>query len=61
MAAKREPTSWFIPNDDKLAINLEHVLPERPQSNWPKFDDEKIKAYAKRGNLTLLLAKNNSI
>jgi hypothetical protein len=61
MAAKKEATPWFIPNDDKQAINLEHVLPERPEGNWPKFDDEKVRGYSKRiGNLALLLAKSNS-
>lgn len=61
MAAKNESTPWFIPNDDKQAINLEHILPERPEDNWPQFEEEKQRAYAKRlGNLALLLAKSNS-
>jgi hypothetical protein len=61
MAAKNETTPWFIPNDDKQTINLEHVLPEEPGTNWPQFGEEKAKVYAKRiGNLALLLAKNNS-
>lgn len=61
MAAKGEAAPWFIPNDDKQAINLEHVLPEKPEANWPNFDEEQTKLYAKRlGNLALLLAKSNS-
>jgi hypothetical protein len=61
MAAKGEATPWFIPNDDKQAINLEHVLPEVPETNWPQFDEEAAKLYVKRiGNLALLLAKSNS-
>lgn len=61
MAAKNEPTPWFIPNDDKETINLEHILPERRDNNWPKFDEETARIYVKRiGNLALLLAKNNS-
>jgi len=61
MAAKDEATPWFIPNDDRQAINLEHVLPERPEGNWPQFDDESVKTYWKRiGNLALMLAKTNS-
>lgn len=61
MAAKKEATPWFIPNDDKQAINLEHVLPERPEGNWPQFDEETARIYVKRiGNLALLLAKGNS-
>ncbi|HTV36993.1 MAG TPA: DUF262 domain-containing protein, partial [Xanthobacteraceae bacterium] len=31
LAAKSEPEPWHIPNDDKSAINLEHVLPEKPE------------------------------
>lgn len=60
-AGKREPTPWFIPNDDKEAINLEHVLPEHPEGNWKQFDDDVALAYVKRlGNLALLNAKGNS-
>lgn len=61
MAAKGEATPWFIPNDDKQVINLEHILPQAPQQNWPQFDEEETKIYARRiGNLALLLAKTNS-
>jgi hypothetical protein len=60
-AAKNEATPWFIPNDDRQVINLEHILPEVPGDEWPRIDDETRKIYAKRiGNLALLLAKNNS-
>ena len=31
MAAKNETTPWFIPNDDRQTINLEHVLPEEKE------------------------------
>jgi len=61
MAAKDEATPWFIPNDDKQVINLEHVLPQTPEQNWPEFNEEDAKAYARRiGNMALLLAKTNS-
>jgi Protein of unknown function DUF262/Protein of unknown function (DUF1524) len=61
MAAKNESAPWFIPNDDKQAINLEHVLPERHEGLWMDFDEESTKVYVKRlGNLALLLAKSNS-
>ncbi len=60
MAAKGEATPWFIPNDDRQAINLEHVLPENPAKNWPLFDPEAAKVYRKRiGNMALLIAKAN--
>jgi Protein of unknown function (DUF1524) len=61
MAAKGEAAPWFIPNDDQQTINLEHVLPEAPEGNWPQFDAETTKMYSRRiGNLALLLAKSNS-
>ncbi len=61
MAAKGEATPWFIPNDDTQAINLEHVLPENPEGNWPEFDEDTARIYVRRvGNLALLLAKSNA-
>lgn len=61
MAAKGEATPWFIPNDDRQAINLEHILPEQPGDSWPEFDGDTARGYVRRiGNLALLLAKNNS-
>ncbi len=61
MAAKKEANPWFIPNDDMQVINLEHVLPENPEENWPEFGEEDVLIYSKRlGNLALLQAKNNS-
>lgn len=60
LAAKSEPEPWHIPNDDKSAINLEHVLPEKPEGNWPQFTDEQVKLYYKRiGNLCLMRATDN--
>lgn len=61
MAAKQEPTPWFVPNDDKESINLEHVLPEKPEKNWPTFSQEAVSTFSKRiGNLALLKVKSNS-
>lgn len=61
MAAKNEANPWFIPNDDKQTINLEHVLPDKPGKNWKQFDEETARVYLKRiGNLALMLAKSNS-
>ncbi len=52
---------WHIPNDDQRSINLEHVLPEKPEGNWPQFTDEQVKLYYKRiGNLCLMRASDNS-
>jgi hypothetical protein len=61
MTAKGEPTPWFVPNDDRQTITLEHILPLRPDRSWAHFDQETADAYVKRiGNLVLLPAKSNS-
>lgn len=61
MKAKGEASPWFIPNDDRQTINLEHVFPVHPEGNWPRFDDEAARTHARRiGNLALLTAKGNS-
>jgi hypothetical protein len=61
LAAKNEPTPWFWPVDDKQTINLEHILPEKTENNWPQFSSEQAEAYLKRiGNLALMQAKTNS-
>jgi hypothetical protein len=61
MEAKKEAEPWHIPNDDKSVINLEHVLPEKPESNWPQFSEDEVKLYKNRiGNQALLRASENS-
>lgn len=61
MAAKGELEAWHIPNDDRSIINLEHVLPDKPEGNWPLFSDDEVKLYKNRiGNLALLRASENS-
>lgn len=58
--AKKEPVPWFVVNDDKEQITLEHVLPTNPEGNWP-FSDEEIDAFHRRlGNMVLLSRKANS-
>ena len=61
LSAKGEREPWHIANDDRSEINLDHVLPEKPEGNWPKFSDDEVKLYYKRiGNLCLLRATDNS-
>ena len=56
---EQEPS--HIPNDNPSDINLEHVLPNNPQGNWPQFTPDQAKLYCKRiGNLCLLQASENS-
>jgi len=61
MSAKGEDSPWFLPQNDPAVINLEHVLPERPEKNWPGFTDEDVAQYSKRlGNLVLMRSIDNS-
>ncbi len=61
MAAKGEREPWFMPNDDKAIINLEHVLPKRPEGNWAQFSTEEADLYVNRlGNQVLMRASDNS-
>ena len=51
----------LIPNNDPV-INLEHVLPQNPDANWPGVPPETCEAYCYRlGNMVLLKASNNSL
>lgn len=61
MTAKGEKEPWLIPNDDKQTINLEHILPRKPENNWPQFNADDVYVYVNRlGNLALLQASQNS-
>lgn len=61
MAKNSEKEPWLIPNDDGQIINLEHILPTKPEGNWPQFSDDDVKANVKRiGNMVLLQATKNS-
>lgn len=47
--------------DDRAIINLEHVLPQKPEDNWPHITDEDVAQYSKRlGSLVLMRASDNS-
>ena len=48
MAAKEEPEPWFLPTNDKTIINLEHVLPKKPEGNWPSFTLDEVDLYVNR-------------
>lgn len=61
MAAKGESEPWFVPHEDKAIINLEHVLPRKPDGNWSEFTEDEVREYTTRlGNLALLNASTNS-
>jgi hypothetical protein len=53
--AQTQPFPWWIPNEDKESMTLEHVLPLNPEDNWPQFIADEVKLHAKRiGNMCLL-------
>jgi hypothetical protein len=52
---------WFIPTEDRSVINLEHVLPKKPEGNWPQFSEDEVALYVNRlGNQALMQASDNS-
>lgn len=58
---KNEPQPWHIPNDDPTVINIEHILPAKPEGNWPQFTDDEVKIFKNRiGNMTMLRSTENS-
>ena len=59
--AKGEPDPLFTVSDDKEVVTLEHILPRKPEGNWPQFTAEEADSYWKRiGNMVLLHHKTNS-
>jgi hypothetical protein len=51
--------AWWMPN--MADMSLEHVLPQKPEGNWPQFTDEQHGDFVTRlGNLALMLAADNS-
>ena len=58
-AGEAEP-EW-LPNTDEQVINLEHILPEHPQTNWPEIEEDVARAYWRRlGNMAILQAAENT-
>jgi len=59
--ATGEKEPWLEPVNDAQIINLEHVLPKKPLSNWPGFTADQAGVSVNRiGNLALLRATENS-
>ena len=60
-AENEESEPWYVPNEDSSIINLEHILPKKPEGNWPQFSDDEAALYVNRlGNQALLRASDNS-
>jgi hypothetical protein len=61
LAATGEKAPWYVPQHDPAVINLEHVLPRKPNGNWPAFSDDEVRQKVNRlGNLTLMRAVDNA-
>lgn len=51
----------LIVNSDPDSVNLEHILPKKPENNYPLFNAEQYEIYLKRiGNLTIMNTKLNN-
>ena len=60
MKAKGDVEPENIPNDEESSINLEHILPEHPDGNWPNIEsDDASVLYKRLGNMVLLQVKKN--
>jgi Protein of unknown function (DUF1524) len=58
LKGKSEPE--LIPNPNEEIVNLEHILPRNPSTEWPHFEIETVGIYIRRiGNLALLSHKTN--
>lgn len=56
-----DPEPWFLPTTDPGIINLEHVLPRKPEGNWPEFTPDEVAMYVNRlGNQALMRKSDNS-
>ena len=51
----------LLVNSNPDSVNLEHILPKKPGSNYPSFNAEQHESYLKRiGNLTIMNTKLNN-
>jgi hypothetical protein len=59
--AKKEPDPLYTVTDDKEVVTLEHILPRKPEGNWPQFTPDEVDSHWRRiGNMVLLHRKANS-
>jgi len=61
MTAKGELEPYFVPQNDPQVITLEHILPRKPEGNWPHISEDEVRSHSTRlGNLVLMRASANS-
>lgn len=56
---KGERQPQLLPSDDTMAVNLEHVLPVTPSSDWGISPDLAAAFYRRIGNMVLLNSREN--
>ncbi len=62
MKHNQKPDPEYVPNEDTNAVNLEHIVPANPGTEWPDLDQDLASALHSRiGNMVLLQAKQNSL
>lgn len=54
-----DPTPEFVANDDYESVNLEHIIPVSPSTEWSITAEDAATAQTLIGNLTLLSSKTN--
>jgi hypothetical protein len=60
LEAKGDIEPELVPNSAQEQINLEHILPENPESDWGIPDEIALGNFRKIGNMVLLQATVNS-
>lgn len=60
LQAKGDREPELVPNEDQEAVNLEHILPENPSSDWAIDTETALACHRRLGNLVLLQASQNS-
>ncbi|MGF7162358.1 hypothetical protein FHS85_004012 [Rhodoligotrophos appendicifer] len=55
----KDPSPQFLINEDPLAVNLEHILPIKPDNDWDVPAETAAVFYKRLGNMVLLPSKVN--
>lgn len=59
-AAASIPDPWFVLQTDPEKINLEHILPKKPDESWTLDQDTMSRLTTRLGNLALMRKADNS-
>jgi len=56
---KQERKPQLVPNEDTNAVNIEHILPVTPSTDWKLAPEIAASLYRRLGNMVLLGARDN--